>query len=128
MDHTHRFCVFALGACGSQCLLSIHPLFQPSATAHMWVFPEIRTAKPDYSVLGKEGGGGGRDSSQKKLETEWRWWGKGRELDRDGGQRRERMCEGLGEEWGQVRDSTKGQSGQTEEGYMDGTERIRKPK
>lgn len=37
----------------------------------------------------KEGGGGGRDSSQKKLETEWRWWGRGIALDRDRGKRRE---------------------------------------
>lgn len=37
----------------------------------------------------------------------------------------ERMCGGLDEEWGEVRDATRGQAGQTEEGQTDGMERIR---
>lgn len=70
----------------------------------------------------KEGGGGGRDSSQKKLEAEWRWWGRGAHWT----EMEERRSD-LDEECGKVRDPTRGQSGQTKEGHIDEKERIRKP-
>ena len=125
MDHTPGFwclCTGGLGLpsgshlsipCISPEPLPTHGYFQKPGQPGLIIQRQGRREEEEEETAAKKswrqsGGAGGREGTRQM----------------EGSGERERMCGGLDEGWGKVRDSTRGQADQTEAGQMDGKERY----